>query len=170
MRKRRHIPDAHGEHPNVIPLIDVMLCIIVFYMLAAKIGVSTGVDDSIQIPETGFGKDLAEVGSGNTLIVNITEKLDQPFITAVVPGSDNLQELALAAGDKNRRQLEAELKRLVVGTDGKPNTPDDNADLKIIIRGDGEELTYRSFFPVMVAITNAGVKNVYHNTKKASVE
>jgi biopolymer transport protein ExbD len=168
MRKKRHMPEAHGEHPNVVPLIDVMLCIIVFYMLAAKIGVSSGADESIKLPETNFGKELRDVGSTNTLIVNVTERLNEPFITAVVEGGSSLQELSVKTDDKTRRSLETELKKLRFGADGKPNTADDNPDLKVIVRGDGEELTYRAFFPVMVAITNAGVSNVFHNTKKAS--
>ena len=40
---RRHkMPDAHADHPNVTPLIDVVMCLFIFYMLVAKIGVNTG--------------------------------------------------------------------------------------------------------------------------------
>ncbi len=174
MIKRRHIPDVHNEHPNVVPLIDVMLCIIVFYMLAAKIGVSSGADDSIKLPETNFGKEITEVGAGNTLIINVTESEGnpEPIVTAMVQGSERLQPLTLRNDDKTRPNLETELKKLAWGPDGRPNLAnspslDDNTELKVVIRGDGERLTYRSFFPVMVAVTNAGIKNVFHNTKKS---
>jgi biopolymer transport protein ExbD len=33
------MPAAHATHPNVTPLIDIVMCLIIFYMLVAKIGV-----------------------------------------------------------------------------------------------------------------------------------
>ena len=36
------MPAAHASHPNVTPLIDIVMCLIIFYMLVAKIGVNTG--------------------------------------------------------------------------------------------------------------------------------
>jgi len=36
------MPAAHATHPNVTPLIDIVMCLIIFYMLVAKIGVNMG--------------------------------------------------------------------------------------------------------------------------------
>jgi biopolymer transport protein ExbD len=163
--KRRHIPDARSEHPNVVPLIDVMLCIIVFYMLAAKIGVTSGADETIQIPVTALGKELGEVGSSNTLILNVREAVGQPFVTAMVEAGQGVQELPVENKQAGTRPLRDVLRGLIVGRDGQVNTADDNPNLKIIIRGDSS-MTYASFMPVMLSITDAGVTNIFHNTAK----
>jgi biopolymer transport protein ExbD len=165
--KRRRIPDSHAEHPNVVPLIDVMLCIIVFYMLAAKIGVSSGADETIQIPVTALGKELSEVG-GNTLILNVRERVGQPFVTAMVEQGGDVQEIAVEDKRTGSRPLRDVLRALLIGKDGKQGTADDNADLKVIVRGDGD-MTYRTFMPVMLSITDAGVTNILHNTAKPKV-
>jgi biopolymer transport protein ExbD len=162
--KRRHIPDSHAEHPNVVPLIDVMLCIIVFYMLAAKIGVSSGADETIQIPVTALGKELSEVG-GNTLILNVRERVGQPFVTAMVEQGSDVQEIAVEDKRAGTRPLRDVLRALLIGKDGKQGTSDDNPDLKVIVRGDGD-MSYRTFMPVMLSITDAGVTNILHNTAK----
>ena len=41
---KHHMPESHAAHPNVTPLIDVVMCLIIFFMLVAKIGVSTGAE------------------------------------------------------------------------------------------------------------------------------
>lgn len=163
--KRRHIPDSHGEHPNVVPLIDVMLCIIVFYMLAAKIGVTSGADESIQIPVTALGTELSKVGSTNTLILNVRERVGEPFVTAMVEQGTGVQEIAVEDKRAGTRPLRDILRALIIGKDGKQGTADDNPDLKVVVRGD-REMTYRTFMPVMLSITDAGVTNILHNTAK----
>ena len=50
--KRR---ESHASHPNVVPLIDVVMCLIIFFMLVARIGVSSGEDASIKIPFAALG-------------------------------------------------------------------------------------------------------------------
>lgn len=167
MLRRRHIPESHATHPNVVPLIDVMLCIIVFYMLAAKIGVVTGADDSIRIPVTTLGRDLNEVGGGtNTLILNVRERVGEPEVTAMVDASSGqLVELPIEDREAGTHPLRDVLHALIVGKDGIAGTPDDNGQLKVVIRGDGE-MTYKSFMPVMLSVTDAGVTNILHNTAK----
>ena len=162
---RRHSPEARSEHPNVVPLIDVMLCIIVFYMLAAKIGVTSGADESIQIPVTALGTELSAVGSTNTLILNVRERVGQPFVTALVEQGSGVQELAVEDKRSGTRPLRDVLRALIIGKDGKPNTADDNPELKVIVRGD-RDMSYRIFMPVMLSITDAGVTNILHNTAK----
>ena len=166
MLKRRQIPESRATHPNVVPLIDVMLCIIVFYMLAARIGVSSGADESIRIPVTTLGSELNKVGGGtNTLILNVRERVGEPVVTAMVDGgSGQLVELALT-DPTGKRPLRDTLHALLIGKDGLPNTADDNAQYKVVIRADGE-MTYQSFMPVMLSVTDAGITNILHNTAK----
>ena len=56
---------------NVTPLIDIIMCMIVFFMLVAKIGIDTGADKSITLPASFIGNDIKDLG--NTLTLNVTE-------------------------------------------------------------------------------------------------
>ena len=67
---KRHIPESHTAHPNVTPLIDIIMCLIIFFMLVAKIGVDTGAQ-KIDIPTTILGTKIKDMG--NTLVLNIPD-------------------------------------------------------------------------------------------------
>jgi biopolymer transport protein ExbD len=165
--RRRHIPEPHTDHPNVIPLVDVMLCMIVFYMLAAKIGVDNGADKSLQLAVTQLGSEMQKVGVNN-IVVNVRETLGQPDVTAKVETSDSVRSYSVG-GSTSGPSLRDTLYSLRLGKDGKEGTADDNADLTVIIRGDAE-MSYKTFMPVMLAVTDSGVKNIWHNTAKPTGE
>lgn len=177
MRHRRpHQPRT--DHPNVVPLIDVMLCIIVFYMLAAKIGVASGVDESIELPVSVLGKQLREEGSTNTLILNVRESAGLPLVTAAVDAqSAELVQLPVEDFSTGTRPLTEVLRRLRLGSDGVEDTADDNLGLRVVIRGQTAEptpddpspgtLTYRALSPVLLAINDAGISNVGFMTRDA---
>ena len=154
--RRRGMPESHSTHPNVTPLIDVVMCLIIFYMLVAKIGVNTGADPSIAIPVTQMGNELKDLG--NTLVLNVREVADVPFVTALVDKSTRApQELKIVDPTTNTRPLREVLKRLRAG----------NPEFKVIIRGD-EDMGYRFLEPVLITCAEARVKNVNFNTKKAA--
>src|SRR5215218_471729 len=158
--RKRHMPDSHTAHPNVTPLIDIVICLIIFFMLVAKIGVSTGADQKITIPATILGTELKDMG--NTLTLNIQEgALGQPFITALV--KDEVRELKLVDPTNGVRQLYAELSHLRNGRDGKLGTADDNTGFKVIIRG-AEDMPYSILEPVLKTCAEAQVKDVNFNT------
>lgn len=165
--RRRHIPDSHSNHPNVIPLVDVMLCMIVFYMLAAKIGVDNGADRTIQLAVTSLGTEMQKVGVNN-IVLNVRETLGEPDVTAMVESGRGVESLSVA-GTVGRPPLREVLRALRLGKDGKEGTEDDKPDLSVIIRGDAE-MTYKTFMPVMLAVTDAGIKNVWHNTAKPTAD
>jgi biopolymer transport protein ExbD len=165
--RRRGLPESHSTHPNVTPLIDVVMCLIIFYMLVAKIGVSSGADPSIAIPVSEMGKDLKDLG--NTLLLNVREVADTPFVTALVDGSQRSpQEVRIVDPVTNTRPLREILLRLRYGSDRKPGGTGlaaDNDNFKIIIRGD-RDMTYKSLEPVLIACMEANVKDVNFNTYK----
>jgi len=152
--RRKQMPSSHGNHPNVTPLIDIVMCLIIFFMLVAKIGVNTGDDPSISIPATKLGKEIADRGQALTL--NVRPGLgDDPMVTALVEGgSGEAQEIKLVNTTTNTRPLLETLKKI----------KKDNPELKIIIRGD-EEMGYKYLEPVLITCTEAKVKNVNFNTK-----
>ena len=160
---RKHgMPEAHAAHPNVTPLIDVVMCLIIFFMLVAKIGVSTGADQKIKIPATIRGTEIKDMG--NTLTLNVQPgPLNQPFITALV--KDEVRELKLVDPTNGVRQLFVELSHIRNGRDGKLGTKDDNIDFKVIIRG-AEDMPYSILEPVLKTCAEAQVKNVNFNPRR----
>lgn len=167
MINRRHIPEAHHEHPNVVPLIDVMLCIIVFYMLAAKIGVTAGADDAIKLPESLFGKKLELT---NTIILNVNTislaGVDETRVTAAVDESG--KPVPIEIGSTTNGPLTQELLRARFGNDRREGGTGPNADnpkLAVVVRADAERVKYKNLAPVLQAIASAKIENINYNTR-----
>ena len=162
--RKRHMPESHSAHPNVTPLIDIVMCLIIFFMLVAKIGVSTGADQKITIPATIRGAEIKDMG--NTLTLNVQEgSPGTPFVTALV--KDEVRELKLVDPTNGVRQLLAELAYHRNGPDKKLGTPDDNHEFKVIIRG-AEDMPYAILEPVLKTCAEAQVKNVNFNTRRGA--
>src|SRR4029450_9379784 len=68
---RKHaLPEMKEGGVNVTPLIDVVMCLIIFFMLVAKIGVSTGAI-AMELPETILGNKMEELKG--TLFLNVLD-------------------------------------------------------------------------------------------------
>ena len=164
--RRARMPDIKEGNVNVTPLIDIVMCLIIFFMLVAKIGVDTGADQDIVIPTSFQGLEIEDMG--NTLTLNVRPgATDQPMVTALVGGI--VEELKLIDPVTGRKPLLDTLKRFRYGTDLRPGgdrEAGDNPEFKIIIRGD-ESMGYAFLEPVLITCAEARVKNVNFNTKKA---
>jgi len=147
------MPDAHADHPNVTPLIDVVMCLIIFYMLVAKIGVNTGREAKIELPSSVVGISLKDLG--NTVTLNVTKPStgDEPLITMLDPSTGQMVDLKIMDGTK--RPLTAFLKKL----------KGENSEFKVIIRGD-QNLEYRFLEPVLITCSEAAVRNVNFATRQ----
>ncbi len=153
---RKHsMPEMKEGGVNVTPLIDIVMCLIIFFMLVAKIGVSDGSDKSIEIPVSVFGKELKDRGNMLTLNVRQLSENTDPLITAMVDGGHNGKpiEVPLKLGDK--RPLLEVLKRL----------RKDNDKFGVIIRGD-KDMSFQALVPVLTTCMEANVKNFNLNTSK----
>ena len=156
--KSHRMPDMKEGGVNVTPLIDIVMCLIIFFMLVAKIGVSTGAEQ-MDIPETLRGLRIDDMG--NTLLLNIRRGAgDEPRITALV--SEKQQEIRISQ----------------MGASGKMESPlvdvltklrNRNDEFRIIIRAE-KDLPYRYLEPVLLAAGQASVKNVNFNTKIVEVK
>jgi biopolymer transport protein ExbD len=162
---KRHIPESHGGHPNVTPLIDVVMVLIVFFMLVAKIGVSTGDDKSIIVPKSIQGVELKDMG--NTLLLNVQRgQLDQPYVTALINGTaTELKTLPDAKTGKS--QLVATLQYFRNGDKAKNVAPNDK--FKVVIRGD-QDMPYSALEPILFACAEAKVKEVAFKTSVVTEE
>jgi len=163
--KMHRMPDIKEGGVNVTPLIDVVMCLIIFYMLIAKIGVDTGADPNINIPASLQGVNIQDMG--NTLTLNVTAgPLDAPMVTALV--GNVVQEVKIIDPVTGQKQLLNTLQKYRFGSDLKPGgagTSADNPEFKIIIRGD-EDMGYKFLEPVLITCAEARVKNVNFNTRK----
>jgi biopolymer transport protein ExbD len=165
---RRHVlPQVKEGGVNVTPLIDIVMCMIVFFMLVAKIGVATGAEEQIDIPVSTLGTDINDIG--NTLVLNVREVGNLPMVTALVESDGSVSrtgrpvELKIYDPTTKRRPLVEVLRKLRHG-DPRNNQPA-NPDFKVIIRGD-RSISYRTLDPVLMACMDANVKNVNLNTAK----
>ena len=151
---RRHLmPEMKEGGVNVTPLIDIVMCLIIFFMLVAKIGVTTGADPTINIPVSELGQAIKEMGNTLTLTIRPLPGGDRPQITTIVQGRPDT-EIALQ-DPTGRNPLRDLLTALRKG----------NPQLSIIIRGDAD-MPYSVLEPVLITCAEANVKNVNFNTKQ----
>jgi biopolymer transport protein ExbD len=169
------MPSMQEGGVNVTPLIDIVMCLIIFFMLVAKIGVTTGAEAEIDIPATTLGTDITKIGVESSVVLNVREVAGQPFVTAIVESDGNITQTGRPVEVKvvdpitGKRPLTETLKRLRFGRDRKPGGVNENADnpeFKVIIRGD-KDMTYASLEPILLACMEANVKNVNFNTRKS---
>ncbi len=155
--KKHGMPEMKEGGVNVTPLIDIVMCLIIFFMLVARIGVSTGADNTINIPETVLGAKIEDLG--NTLTLNVRPGVgDDPFITALVGGEQKELKLVETTPTGVRSPLVDLLSELRKNND----------EFKVIIRGD-KDMPYKYLEPVLSACSQANVANVNFNTKVVTV-
>ena len=166
-RRRRSLPALSEGTVNVTPLIDVVMVMIVFFMLVAKIGVETS-DRTVAIPATILGTDIKNMDIPNSLTLNVRSGLaNQPVVTAVLIG--RLQELNLT-DQQGKTPLVDSLKYFRYGKDLVPGgwgVNSDNPAFNVIIRGD-ESMDYKYLEPVLLACASANVKSVNFATQPVS--
>lgn len=173
MVRRRSMPEMREGGVNVTPLIDIVMCLIIFFMLVAKIGVATGADETIVPPETLLGSRIEDMG--NTLTLNVRDpakveqdraaaanerpaplpefRREQPTVTAIVEGGTEPRPLWVSSPSGDREL--ARVLRAVV---------EKNANLRIIIRADFD-IEYRLLEQVLMACAEARVKDYNFETK-----
>jgi biopolymer transport protein ExbD len=163
------MPDIKEGNVNVTPLIDVVMCLIIFFMLVAKIGVTTGAEAQIDIPTSELGQDIQKIGIENALVLNVREIAGLPMVTAMVESSGGVVhtgrpvELKLYEASTQRKPLAETLRRLRMGDPRLKIKA--NPEFRVIIRGD-RNISYRTLDPVLLACMEANVKNVTFNTAK----
>ncbi len=150
--KKRHMPDMKEGGVNVTPLIDVIMCLIIFFMLATKIGVSRGELKALELPKTILGKEIKDFG--NTLTLNIQPtNLDEPQITTQVDGATKDIKMVDASGGTVTRPLLLILKKY----------KETHAVGSIIIRAD-RDLAYKQLEQVLLTCADAEISNIAYET------
>ena len=169
------MPDSHTAHPNVTPLIDIVMCLIIFFMLVAKIGITSGADPKIVPPSTLLGSKIEDMG--NTITLNVRDPVkveeerakeagetpapvpqftrDHPVVTAMVEAGKDPAPLAVITpnGDRELRRVLAAL----VATNNK---------LRVIILAD-KDLRYQLLEQILVECAMSKVKDFNLQTRPA---
>jgi biopolymer transport protein ExbD len=150
------MPEMKEAGVNVTPLIDVVMCLIIFFILVAKIGVSTGLDKKIDAPSTYLGVNITDLG--NALALNLYPKAgaDEPQILVDLKG-ERQKELKLQdnLGGKLVHPLREVLQDLKKERGEK---------FKVIINAD-KGMRYAQLQLVLQACAEAGVSSVNFATK-----
>ena len=149
--KTKGLPESHVSHPNVTPLIDIVMCLIIFYMLVAKIGVKTGADQKIDLPLSLQGITIKDFG--NTVTLNVSAGALEPLVTLLNPKTGQVEDLKIKDGTK--KPLSAFL-MLLKGQ---------NEKFSVIIRAD-QNLDYRYLEPVLFTCAEVKVRDVNFATRK----
>jgi biopolymer transport protein ExbD len=150
------MPEMKEAGVNVTPLIDVVMCLIIFFILVAKIGVSTGLDKKIDAPSTYLGVNITDLG--NALALNLYPKAgaDEPQILVDLKG-ERQKELKLQdnLGGKLVHPLREVLQDLKKERGEK---------FKVIFNAD-KGMRYAQLQLVLQACAEAGVSSVNFATK-----
>jgi len=151
--KKHTMPSMQEGGVNVTPLIDIVMCLIIFFMLVAKIGVSRGALKAIDLPMTVLGKEMKDFA--NTLTLNIQPtNLDEPQITTQVDGVTKDIKII----DRNSGQVERPLLAIL------KKYKESHATGSIIIRAD-RDLAYKQLEQVLLTCADAEISNIAYETK-----
>src|SRR3954463_2346161 len=158
--KKHVMPDMKEGGVNVTPLIDVVMCLIIFFILVAKIGVSTGIDHKIDAPMTYLGVKIDDLS--NALALNLYPRTGflEPEIRVDLDGQ---HEKELRLQEKRADGTVVHPLREVLQAKKK----DRGDKFKVIINAD-KGTRYEQLQLVLQACAEAGVINVNFATKKES--
>jgi len=161
MRSKHLMPEMKEGGVNVTPLIDIVMVLIIFFMLVAKIGVTTGADTSIDPPETILGVSLKDLGNTLTLNVRGGPRLEEPIVTALTEKTDR-EPREIKIIDRRGTAVDKPLERsLTAFRESNPNA-------KLIILGE-KDLQYHLLEQVLISAANAKITNVNFQTKPTVV-
>lgn len=134
MRLRTFRKSSGGSHVNVTPLIDVVMCLIIFYLMVGHL--AAGRSSSVNLPTSTTGRPADKAG---------------PIVINVVAPDAGQTEPILLIGEE--RVLQSQLSRIL--KDMSEISP--NAEVQI--RAD-RALSYGKVAPILTACRDAGLVSV----------
>jgi biopolymer transport protein ExbD len=158
--KRHRMPDVKEGGVNVTPLIDIVMVLIIFFMLVAKIGVSRGEDESIPLPSAILGVSLDSLSNTLTLNIHYNRSGEEPLVSALVHGEMKEVPVTRKYASGTDEELERVLKEF----------HDINKDKSNVILHADRDLPYSQLEQVLVPIAQAGILNVSYETKQGNDE
>lgn len=134
--RRKGLAPMPSDHINVTPLIDVIMCLIIFFLLCGKFAKDEA-NAKVKLPEAQLGQQMLD--QQGRLVINV--------VPSEKPGGK--PEILLRAKPVRAEELARFLAQ------ERKATP----ELKVIIRAD-KEVTYNYISPVMVSCAEANIESV----------
>jgi len=154
--RRRGMEPMHDEHINVTPLIDVVMCLIIFFLCCTTLAKEES-KDGVKIPRAQLGQEMAEQ-RGRLLINLVPAERDDPTRDAgaapVAIDPEAKPNIYLGSRRVSLDDLPLELRE----------ARKMNPDLKVVLRAD-EALNYKWISPVLIACTTANISSVNFSTR-----
>jgi biopolymer transport protein ExbD len=133
----------HASHVNVTPLIDVIMCLIIFFLLCGQFAKEEA--KRVTLPVAELGQEIDKQGQLTINLVAKEEGAGGEAAPEVFAGSRAvpMERLAVLLRDEQGR----------------------NPELKVMIRAD-QGLAYSYISPILVACAQANIKSVNFATRK----
>jgi biopolymer transport protein ExbD len=151
--RRRGMEPMHDEHVNVTPLIDVMLCLLIFFLLCGQMA-KEEMSRKVSIPVAENGQAIEEQ-QGRLVISLVPPARVGEGGEATPSNPDEQPEIWIRGRRVPAGELQAYLRR------ERAETP----DVKVMLRAD-EAVTYNWISPVLVACAAADIQSVNFATQK----
>jgi biopolymer transport protein ExbD len=147
--KRRGLEPMHSNHVNVTPLIDVIMCLIIFFLLCGQLAKDES-SANVRVPRADLGQDMPELQG--RLLINLVPRLNADGI----PATDSKEpEVFIHGSQVQLDHLTAYLQQ----------EKQENPDVKVVLRAD-RDLTYDWISPVLVSCAQANIQSVNFSTQK----
>jgi biopolymer transport protein ExbD len=184
--KKHRMPEMKEGGVNVTPLIDVVMCLIIFFMLVAKIGVSTGAKP-MELPQTIAGKKIEELG--DSIVLNIydptidrdanglplRDEQGKPKHIAAARAALNMPEVWAALDEKDTGKAEKievsappnsfPLRTKLIAIYENRKRLGKEKDFSVTVRAE-KDLPFSMLQVVLAEIATAGIRNVNYGAKK----
>ena len=155
--KKRHMPDMKEGGVNVTPLIDIVMVLIIFFMLVAKIGVSRGIDNNISLPSSIVGRNLDSLSNTLTINVHFNRSSEEPLINTMIDGVRTQLHVT-----KYASSADLDISRFL-----KAFSEARGEKVNVIIRGD-RDLPYSQLEMVLLSASVAKIPNISYETKSGA--
>jgi biopolymer transport protein ExbD len=115
-----HSHAANDAEPNLVPLLDLVLQLVMFFMMCAHFAMQEQTDQAIKLPTAAQAAPIPEEGQGpNLLYLGVTNNGDvkvsgRPPMTTDGEITAFLAEAAGAAKERARKEGDKDLKTIVV--------------------------------------------------------
>jgi biopolymer transport protein ExbD len=142
--RRKGLEPMHSDHVNVTPLIDVIMCLIIFFLLCGQFAKDEA-NDRVEVPTAREGLKMTD--QRGSLLINVVPLAGAGAGAApdIVVRTESISPDRLAGYLLKEKQA--------------------NPEVKVIIRAD-QEIAYNYISPVLVACAQANIKSVNFSTRK----
>lgn len=139
--RRRKVREYEGEQGvNATPLIDVVMCLIVFFLMVGRLAEQQRVE--VRLPESALGEE---------------ERSSERFVINVLAGDEGSARFVVGDREMSAEEVSGTLRARL----------DAGADVSVQIRAD-RGMAFGLIEPAMEACVEAGVKNVRLATEKTN--